>query len=237
MMMIAAEQIVAAYALTSDEIAKLGDLLSTVYLEAEHVAYRQAQGTVKPYVTLSHPWEPQPGDIAQAHAWGAAQAASIANTYREMLTRVIEQLTSSSISAASEGIGDLAQSIKGLVLAIKAWLHKMLAWKIPQIVTNVVGIGSNAGTERIIHDILVELNTLASTMLTHLDGTAAAAASQNGLLAKLLAHIRVRVSPADSSDDLCRKWAGKTYSLSEATSLPSFPMHPSCIHYKEVIVV
>jgi hypothetical protein len=247
MMSITVEQVVAAYAFTPGEITQLAALLSDVYLTAAQDAYQKALATVKTHITLAHPWTPTPGDRISAEAWARTIATGIATTYQTLLSHFLERLpvfaaadnngTASAPakeSAHATGEEGMVGTLTGIAASIKAWLMQMLSWKIPQIVQNVYGTGANAGTERAIHDILAELGNLATSLLANAN---ARATNPQGLLAKLLAHIRVRVLPATSSGDFCRKYAGKSYSLAEAASLPSFPAHPSCIHYKEVYVV
>jgi pyruvoyl-dependent arginine decarboxylase (PvlArgDC) len=80
------------------------------------------------------------------------------------------------------------------------------------------GTGADDGTDLAIDDIL--------DAVTGTDAPGDVAAS-----------IGVAVVPDGSSNDVCAEYAGNTYTLDEADGLPEFPVHPNCIHSKEVVLL
>lgn len=120
-----------------------------------------------------------------------------------------ELLRSQLESDTQEAIGDV---VRGIVSKVKKWISGFLPWKTQQIADYTVSAGDNAGTSQWIDDVLGGV-----------DGDTG--------------KVRARVLPGESSNDLCKQYAGNDYSLEEANDLPNFPIHSNCPHYVEIYTV
>lgn len=203
-----------AFSFTQSDSQSMADLLARGYLDAKQSAYEKAASTVASRILIA-PRQSQVSDMAQAASWSHTQTQSIAATYQQMIASLIEELSRESPDESGQvPVTEGFPNLRALAAGVKAGAKAFVEWKAPQIANVTIGTGANDGTDQAIDDII--------------DGFAdpSSEGDPNG--------VRVRVIPAESSNDLCSEYAGNNYSLDEAVDVPDFPIHPNCPHEKEV---
>jgi hypothetical protein len=199
-----------AYSFSEEQKHRLVSILAQSYLVAKAQAYQKAMKTASKVVRLKEPWTPGKPDAAEAQAWAIRQMDGIIDTYEEMLKHAVEQFASEE---------ERAIALPGIVSKVKDWFSNLLPWKAKQITNMTWGTGTHDGTMQFIEDIQVE------DAVEFVDESV-----------QDLSNLEIQVSPAESSSDFCHLYAGNSYPLSEAESIPQFPAHPNCIHSVEIIV-
>jgi hypothetical protein len=198
------------YKAGQDFSGHLTDGIAQLYLEAQRSAYNKAMTTVGIKTA-------QEGIIGRV-------ASGIKTTFNQALSWAKEQVSSivSTLQdALSNFLDGLSPDLDSTEIAAQTeqFLQDYAAWKAPQVVNVVWGTGADLGTNAAIMDILD------------------AATDPAALPGVVIDNIRVRVLPLESSNDKCATYAGRDFDLEEYDSIPNFPIHPSCPHYKEVYLV
>lgn len=205
------DRIVAAYAFSPEDRQHLADVLAQGYLLAKAQAYQRAQATAGHLVHVPHPWQVSEDDALRAHTWAHRQVDSVASTYEMLLRHALEQ----EIMPEERAIGDAAGKVKQAIEAVGTWIKGFLPWKTKQVAGQAWNTGANDGTMLWVNDV------------------------RTGGVTSSMNRLRVQVVPSESSSDLCSRYAGKTFTMEEASAsdFPAFPMHISCIHSTEIIVI
>lgn len=127
-------------------------------------------------------------------------------------TSIVETYNTDLRSAAER----LSEKYQGDALKseLQTWADDRAAWKSATVANYEANRGYDAGIDWFVGDITAGDLTLPDGVTTDM--------------------ISITVLPSESSMDECAEYAGETFTLDEASDLPSFPLHPSCPHYKEV---
>jgi hypothetical protein len=209
------DHIAAAYNFTDMDKQQLINMLAQTYLVAKVQAYKRAISRTKQVVQIHLPWQPTETDAKKAQAWAALQVESIASTYEDLLTSTIE----GALLDPHEKKDDDKKDILYYLFIVGRWFKKFLPWKTQQVANVTVSTGQNDGVEQFIQDVQDEKKT---------DEVVSGGKSM----------LRVRIEPKESSNDYCKDYAGKEYSLEEYTNLGiTFPAHPNCRHFAKIFAV
>lgn len=203
------DSLATAYIFTDADKQRLATMLAQSYLLAKTQAYNRAISRTKSVVQIKHPWQPTESDAEKAQTWAHTQVDSIASTYQDLLLSTIE-----GAMLDPQEKKDEKKDLLYYLFIVGSWFKKFLPWKTAQIANVTVSTGENDGTQQFIEDVQDEQK-------------ADEVVSGGGSM------LRVIVLPAHSSSDECAAIAGQTFALDKA---PSLPMHPNCIHYKQIII-
>lgn len=209
-----------AYALTEQDITNLAQNITTHRLNVMQASYRRAQQ----FVRLPQNWTPPRSITKRIEQQSQKDAKSIAATYKQYLTSFLE-----TVLKIEKGWRDLFGSVKEAVTQmisnVGEWLKDFLGWKPDQIANASVGAGLSDGTMQFVQDVLAAES--GDGTLVDEDGNTVIDTSMMNMS---IPELGVRVTPSTSSSDFCSEYAGNTYSLDEALSIPAFPAHSACIH-------
>lgn len=209
--------ILSAYALTKDDITSLATIITQSRLNIAQTSYRRAQRTtgLAPNYTVKNSLQ------RQIERQSAKDAQSIAETYQDLLRTFLEtMLEARSLSKTwSDVFSNVRDAVTALVAGVGVWLSDFLPWKTKQIANVTCGSGLNDGIDQFIEDNYGnEIDTESGEVVNWKD-------------------YAVIVLPSESSSDLCKDYAGQTFDLSEYDTIPEFPAHTGCPHYKQIVQV
>ncbi len=199
--------LLAAYAFTQEDISALASLLSSAYLAAMQRAAQRALTTL--HAAGAQGWQPLAAQIRAAEAQALEAAKGIAATFTSLLEGFLR------------GLGSLLNDAQAAVGRIADWARGLFQWKVPQIVNVTCGSGNDAGTSAVVEDLL--------------DGTLVDADEPDLVIGAN--GYQFTVEPEESSNDTCKDYAGKTFSMDQWDEVPDFPIHPECPHEKILISV
>lgn len=206
--------VVAAYLLTTSEIADLAALILTARLAALTAAYEDAASSAG--ADLPEDWQP-PDSVTQAQRDAAdANAASIAATYRQDAIATATAFMLHWLAQHGDDADPLAGARSALTRHLSAWADERAVWKAAQVAQYETSSAAHAGT-------LAAVDDLESGDLT--DDTGAPID---------YSQLTVAVLPESSSSDFCADYAGNVYAFDDAPSL-DFPAHISCVHFVVVL--
>lgn len=215
--------IVQAYAMTEQDVNTLAGHLATARLAAMQRAYRKAQHTVH----AAPVWEPGERDIKRAHRLAHKAAASIAETYRTLLSHFLERVLAVEkqrkglhTAAWTDLYGSVREAVRDLVGKVKTFVSDLAGWKSKQVADYTCGQGNYDGTGVFIVD--VESGDVIDSETGEV--------IQGGDYA-------IQCLPAESSSDVCSTVAGQQFDLNEWQDLPEMPNHSSCSHEYIIVAV
>lgn len=227
--------IIAAYALSQDDITSLAESITTSRLNVMQASYRRAQVVVG----LVPNWTPGQAVQRRIEKQSQKDAQGIAATYKQYLTSFVE--TALEVEKAMRGatvkgwrdiFGSVKEAVSQMVSSIGEWLSDFLGWKPAQISNATCGGGLSDGTMQFAQDV-VEADKGDGMVQDDNGDTIVDISDMNMSIPEL----GVKVIPSVSSSDFCQDYAGNTYSLDEALSIPAFPAHPSCQHTTIIVVL
>ncbi len=128
--------LLAAYAWTRPDIDRLAGLLSAAYLSAQQRGANRARAALG----AATDWTPTREQQRQAGVQGKEDAASIAATYKDLLTGYLLAQSFSSPAEAHAGVA--------------SWSSKTAQWKSAQITNWTAGTGNNAGASETVGQAL-----------------------------------------------------------------------------------
>jgi len=147
-----------------------------------------------------------------------AVLSTLATSAQDSATSCVSTYNAAVSQEAAAFATDYTGPPEGLAAALRAdlaqWADARAAWKAEQIAAYETARGYAAGLDWLVNDL--QSGTLALP-----DGTQ-------------LTDLTVTVRPSFSSDDTCAEYAGQTYPLSDYDSLPAFPIHINCIHWRSL---
>lgn len=202
--------IIAAYALTKDDVSALATQITKSRLNVAQASYRRAQRTTG----LSPNYVARNSLQRQIERQSAKDAQSIADTHKSLLRSFLETAVKVYVVAQ-------------IVSMVSDWLGDFLGWKSKQIAHVTCSSGQDLGTRSFIEDLL-EADKGSGTL-----------EDDNGNIiidtSKVdISRYEIVIEPDTASNDVCLEVAGKSYSLSDYMDLyslvGSFPVHVGCIH-------
>lgn len=128
--------LLAAYAWTRADIDRLAGLLSAAYLAAQQRGANRARAALG----ASTDWTPTSDQQRQADDQGKEDAASIAATYKDLLTGYL----------LAQSFNSAAEARAGVV----SWASKTAQWKSAQITNWTAGTGNNTGASETVDQAL-----------------------------------------------------------------------------------
>jgi phage-related protein len=205
------------YSFQDQEITTLSEAIVDARLLSMRVSYQHAQKVVGVPVN----WEPSGSMRSRITRQSQKDAHGIATTFRNLLTSLLEDLFQVKHVASWQDIfGTLSEAVSSVIAHIKEWIRDLLPWKGQQIINASCGTGLNEGLDTFMKD-------LANGDIIDDSG--------KPLSIEYMTDYAVRVLPVESSDDICRDYAGVTFALSDYDLIPAFPVHVNCPHYKEIL--
>ncbi len=202
--------VAAAFLLTDDEVATLGEAILTARVASWQATYSAAAKTAGATLPDSGPTLSAAEERRQQRESDAA-AASIAATYARDLASQAAQFTQDWLTA-HDGSLDGAES--ALRAHLTSYSETRADAKASQVAQYETGVGGQDG-------LLAAHDDLTSGDLT--DASGDPFTSLTGIL-------YVAILPEDSSSDFCADYAGNVYSFDDAPAL-DFPAHVNCRHY------
>jgi hypothetical protein len=141
-------------------------------------------------------------------------AQSIADTYKSELTHT----TTTFVEAYQKANGSIDGIEDPLTSMLTDWSAARTDYKSEQIAGNECGSGTDQGTTLFLMTLLsgALVNTTTGEVISPDD-------------------YAIGVIPDDASNDICKDYAGQTFPLDQALSLPQFPIHANCPHEKILV--
>ena len=208
-----------AFGLTADALSALVDAIKNALLDAMAAAYQRCLSALGlTSASDAAAWTPTQENITTATQLAQSHAESIVQTYQRELVNVVQGYAQSYESA--NGSLDGIEGPMGDLLT--QWTATRSAYKSEQITGYECGLGAEQGFQAFVAD-------LASGSLIDPE-TGEVLSGDSGDYA-------IAVLPAESSHDECRDYAGQTFDVQEADSLPEFPLHAGCPHYKTLVMM
>lgn len=227
--------IIAAYTLSQDDITSLAESIADARLTVMQASYRRAQKIVG----LPGNWMPGQKIEQRIEKQALKDAQSIAATYKQYLSSFVN--TALEVEKALQDVqakgwrdlfGSVKEAVRQMVSNVSEWLGDFMGWKPKQVSNATCGGGMSDGTMQFAQDV-VEADKGDGNVQ---DDNGDIIYSIDDMKLSI-PEIGVKVVPSVSSSDFCKDYAGNTYSMDEALSIPSFPAHPSCIHTTIMVVL
>lgn len=230
--------LVAAYALSADDIAQLGRRL---YAARVTTTAQRLHATLAPFgAHAPSDWSPGKAWLTQAAEASLQTARGIAATYRDDLRRGVIAAAVAWYASHGETWPTTAQ----LATDAAQWAQARAKWKATQVAAVETRQASQAAS-----DVVAQAIRTGSAALTPEAARSAVKraigdaygpeASELWSLDELqmpqMALAQVIVLPDISSPDDCADWAGNTYAIDEYNDIP-IPMHYNCIHEKFIVL-
>jgi hypothetical protein len=198
--------LVMAFLLSHSEITAMATLIFTARMDSAKASYQQASDTIG----ADTDWEPSNALQRQLRDSSEQDAQSISATYKADL----------GVQATSfvESWMTTHESLEGCEAAARAelaqWATTRAEWKSEQVAGYTCGSGANTGTNEWIDDLIDE----------DIDLPAGISADD----------VIVTVLPEESSNDICKEYAGQSFDIDEIDDIPDFPVHLGCPHRKVI---
>lgn len=227
--------IIAAYTLSQDDITSLAESITTSRLNVMQASYRRAQVVTG----LAPNWTPGKKVQRRIEKQSQKDAQGIAATYKQYLTSFVETalevekaMKCATVKDWRDVFGSVKEAVRQMVSNVGEWLSDFMGWKPKQVANATCGGGVSDGTMQFAQDVVDASNGDGTVQ----DDNGGTIVDINDMKVSI-PELGVKVVPSMSSSDFCKDYAGNTYSLEEALSIPAFPAHPSCIHSTIIIVL
>ncbi len=199
--------LVAAFLLSSKDIKDMAVAIFVGRVASMKAAYAQASDTVGIDGSL---WV-VPDDLQSEISDTSEQdAEGIAATYKDDL----ESVASAFVVGWMTNHDSLDGCEEAARQSLSTWALQRSSWKSEQIANYTCSNGASLGIDQWASDLV--------------DGDIDL---PEGLSAD---DVEVTVLPEESSNDICKEYAGQSFDVDEIDDIPDFPAHPSCQHRKVI---
>lgn len=199
------------FGLGGNAIASIASAIKDAVLSMLRSAYNRWN---KLFGTNQDNWMPSQATVAAIEQAALDHAETIATTYAQELGNAVNAF----LSAYQDANGSLTGAIVPLSQMLSDWTLARSIYKSQQIANYETGSGLDQGTMLFVQD-LVSGGLIDTTTGEVLDP------SEYG----------VGVIPGESSNDICKDYAGQLFPLEEAFDIPDFPIHANCPHEKILV--
>lgn len=196
--------LIAAFLLSQNEIEAMTSAIIVARIASARASYARASDTAG---VDGSDWEPSDDLTQEIGDTSEQDAEGIAATYRDDLGIVVAGFVTSWL-----GTHDTLDGCEAAARhEVATWATDRAAWKSEQIANYTGGSGANSGTNQWVDDLS--------------DGEFDGVNPDD---------VEITVLPEESSNDLCREYAGEVFEMSEYDTIPDFPIHGGCPHRKVV---
>lgn len=199
--------LVAAFLLSSKEIAAMATLISVARIDSAKASYAAASDTAG---VSGEDWEPDKEFQDMANEVSEKDAQSISDTYKADLESVAAAFVAGWLLDHETLDGCEAKARESLSI----WTKQRAEWKSEQIAKWTCGSGASDGTDLWLGDLIDGEFDLPE-----------------GLSAD---DVEVTVLPETATCSRCLEYAGESFDIDEIDDIPEFPLHTGCDHRKVV---